>query len=166
MTAAPAAVLLVELTRRGIELDAEGRRLRYRPKSVLTPGLAQRMMRHKAELLQILHEASRNQSLPHCTDAIRAELDAYPRGIRSTINRISNTFRHDARTEVVEVTTIWARRFSTTLATVEDVRLRTLFRDLFEERAAQGQYVWGLALVEAERTAYEEVRAMIESTRP
>ncbi len=53
-TPAPAAALLIELTRRGIELQAHGDRLRYRPRSVLTPELAERVRAHKAALLALL----------------------------------------------------------------------------------------------------------------
>ncbi len=46
--------LLAELGRLGIEVTAHGNRLRYRPRSAVTPELAERMKVHKAELLAIL----------------------------------------------------------------------------------------------------------------
>ena len=49
-----AADLLAELTRRGIEMVAQGDRLRYRPKSAMTLDLADRLKRHKPDLLAIL----------------------------------------------------------------------------------------------------------------
>jgi hypothetical protein len=52
-----ASDLLADLTQRGIELVAEGDRLRYRPRSAVTPELAQRLRTHKAELLAILGHA-------------------------------------------------------------------------------------------------------------
>ena len=46
--------VLADVTRRGIELVARGDRLRYRPRSAVTPGLLERLRTHKAELLTIL----------------------------------------------------------------------------------------------------------------
>ena len=44
--------LLAELWRRGIQVEAHGDRLRYRPRSAVTPELAQRLKSRKAELLE------------------------------------------------------------------------------------------------------------------
>lgn len=52
-----AADLLTYLTRLGIEMVAHGDRLRYRPRSALTPDLAERLRAHKAEVLAILRPA-------------------------------------------------------------------------------------------------------------
>ena len=49
-----AVELLSELRRRGLELQVRGDRLRYRPRSALTPDLAQRVQAHKVELLALL----------------------------------------------------------------------------------------------------------------
>lgn len=49
-----AAELLNELSRRGVDVEARGDRLRYRPRSVVSPELAARIRSHKAELLSIL----------------------------------------------------------------------------------------------------------------
>ncbi len=54
LDADPATALLVELTRRGIELRAHAGRLRFRPPSAMTPELGTRMKAHKSELLAIL----------------------------------------------------------------------------------------------------------------
>ena len=51
------ARLLADLSGRGIELAAYGNRLRYRPRSALTPKLAERLRTHKAELLAILRHS-------------------------------------------------------------------------------------------------------------
>jgi len=53
---AAAAALLTELVRRGIELQPYGDRLRYRPRSALTPELAERVRRHKPVLLALLRQ--------------------------------------------------------------------------------------------------------------
>ena len=46
--------LLADLAQRGIELQAHGDRLRYAPRSEVTPDLVDRMKAHKGELLAIL----------------------------------------------------------------------------------------------------------------
>jgi hypothetical protein len=56
------ALLLAELARRGIILEAKGDRLRYKPKAAMTPHLADRLAAHKAELLAML--ASTEQQPP------------------------------------------------------------------------------------------------------
>jgi hypothetical protein len=57
MVAAPPQTLtelLAELSRRGIQIVPRGERLRYRPRSALTPDLLKRLKTHKGELLTIL----------------------------------------------------------------------------------------------------------------
>ena len=46
--------LMADLARLGVRLEAHGDRLRYSPRSAVTPELAARMKSHKAELLAIL----------------------------------------------------------------------------------------------------------------
>jgi len=46
--------LMADLARLGIRLRANGNRLRYSPRSAVTPDLANRMKAHKGELLAIL----------------------------------------------------------------------------------------------------------------
>jgi hypothetical protein len=53
-TASSAVALLVELTRRGVELQAHGDRLRFRPVSAVTDDLRDRFTRHKADILRVL----------------------------------------------------------------------------------------------------------------
>ncbi len=53
-TGDPVAALLTDLARHGIELQAHGDRLRFWPRSAMTPGLAQRVKAHKPELLALL----------------------------------------------------------------------------------------------------------------
>ena len=48
------AELLGELTRQGIELRADGNRLRYRPRAAVSPELAETLRTHKGELLTLL----------------------------------------------------------------------------------------------------------------
>ncbi len=49
-----AAALLLDLERLGIRLEARGDRLRYSPRSALTPDLLNRLKAHKQELLTVL----------------------------------------------------------------------------------------------------------------
>ena len=60
-----AAELLLDLGRLGIRLEAHGERLRYCPRSALTPDLLDRLKAHKAELLALLRPApAETQSIP------------------------------------------------------------------------------------------------------
>jgi len=54
MTATPATALLIELTRQGIDLRADGDKLRFRPRSAMTPDLIERTKTCKPELLVML----------------------------------------------------------------------------------------------------------------
>ena len=49
-----AAELLTDLAQRGIRLEAHGDRLRYSPRSAMTPDLAERIKANKGELLSLL----------------------------------------------------------------------------------------------------------------
>ena len=53
-----AAELLMDLGRLGIRLETKGKRLRYHPRSALTPDLLERLKAHKVELLTLLLHAS------------------------------------------------------------------------------------------------------------
>ena len=53
-----AAVLLMDLGRLGIRLEADGERLRFHPRSALTPDLLDRLKAHKGEVLALLLHAS------------------------------------------------------------------------------------------------------------
>ena len=52
------ADLMTDLARLGIRIEAHGDRLRYSPRSAVTPDLARRMKAHKGELLAILRRDS------------------------------------------------------------------------------------------------------------
>ena len=52
-----AAELLLDLGRLGIRLEADGQRLRFHPRSALTPDLLERLKAHKADLLALLRPA-------------------------------------------------------------------------------------------------------------
>jgi hypothetical protein len=73
MTPNPVGVLLVDLATRGVELRAEGSRLRFRPRSAVTPDLAGRLKTHKAQMLAILQGA----------EGPAAEAEAFIQHVRS-----------------------------------------------------------------------------------
>lgn len=54
-----AAELLMDLGRLGIRLETKGKRLRYHPRSALTPDLLERLKAHKVELLTLLPRESK-----------------------------------------------------------------------------------------------------------
>ena len=68
-----AADLLAELTELGIELVASGDRLRYRPRSAVTPDLVERLRIHKAELLAILGQSEGRDGATGGMGALRGE---------------------------------------------------------------------------------------------
>ena len=67
-----AAALLVDLIGRGIELRAEGGRLRFRPVAAMTPELAERVKAHKGELLDLLTQLSHGSGARAAGDSARA----------------------------------------------------------------------------------------------
>jgi hypothetical protein len=60
----PAAELLAELGRRGIELRADAEHVCFRPRSALTPELVARVKAHKAQLLTLLTAGDRDTTPP------------------------------------------------------------------------------------------------------
>ena len=62
-----AAQVMTDLARLGIRIEADGDRLRYSPRSVVTPDLTRRLKAHKGELMAILRsEAPPEDSEPTC----------------------------------------------------------------------------------------------------
>lgn len=57
MTTAPVSELMADLERAGIELQADGDRLRFRPQSAIPPDLAARLKANKAGILAMLKKA-------------------------------------------------------------------------------------------------------------
>ena len=63
-----AAELLTDLAQRGIRLEVHGDRLRYSPRSAVTPDLAAELKRHKGNLLAILRSETETP-VTNLTDA-------------------------------------------------------------------------------------------------
>ena len=57
MASSSVEAVLIEIARRGVQLRGDGGRLGYRPRSALTPDLAEQLKAHKAELLALLRAA-------------------------------------------------------------------------------------------------------------
>lgn len=89
-TTSAVTVLLAELTRRGIELQAHGDVLRYRPRTALTPDLLKRVQAHKPELLAIL--TTDDPAAEHYTAQERRLLADAPPDVKSTIAQIKTLF--------------------------------------------------------------------------
>jgi len=64
---------MADLARLGIKLEADGDRLRYSPRSAVTPELAKRMKAHKAELLALLLAGETPMTL---AQAVKASVSA------------------------------------------------------------------------------------------
>ena len=58
-----AITLLNDLTRLQIQLKADGDRLRYAPRSAVTPALAEQIKAHKGELLEILRNPTAGREM-------------------------------------------------------------------------------------------------------
>ena len=96
-TPCPVLLLLVELARRGIELRAAGDRLRYRPRSAMTPDLADRLTAHRGDLLAILAAADLAASdtaapAPTYTPQERRLLDGCPAAALAPVDAAKRAF--------------------------------------------------------------------------
>lgn len=72
--------VLIELTRRGIELQAQGDRLRFRPRSAMTPELVECVNAHKLALLTVLdgcdaYSSDERRRMRHAPADLRATVD-------------------------------------------------------------------------------------------
>ncbi len=67
-----AAELMVDLGRLGIRLQTDGCRLRYFPRSALTPDLLDRLKAHKVDLLRLLRQESEQPQASPMADEVWA----------------------------------------------------------------------------------------------
>ena len=67
---------MTDLARLGIHIESHGDRLRYSPRSAVTPELADRMKAHRAELLAILSPNAERSAIQWCENAPRHEVQA------------------------------------------------------------------------------------------
>jgi hypothetical protein len=84
--------LLTDLGRLGIQLKAEGERLRYAPRSALTADLIERMKAHKSDLLTLLRPAvNRPSALP----AVAGRFQVSEAKLTKPVCRCGSTIRRD-----------------------------------------------------------------------
>lgn len=84
-----AAELLLDLGRLGIRLEANGERLRYFPRSALTPDLLDRLKAHKADLMATLRPA------PEVSPALPAPTCEAPAKPAKAVCRCGSVTWHD-----------------------------------------------------------------------
>lgn len=106
MTADPVANLLDDLQRRGIELQAAGDKLRYRPVEAVADELRDRLGRHKAKLLERLRadadttdwSADARKVIAEFIDpAVRTALTRYYDVVVEQLEREPDLSRQDAQ---------------------------------------------------------------------
>ena len=178
----PVAILLVQLARQGIELQAAGDRLRYRPRSAMTPDLAERLKALRDDLLAALRacdaEADPDMVTPTATymaEERRMLADATPR-LRATLDAVKATFADTGGATMLDVRPdlTWPRRRAARLIRAArragDHNRGVAMRDAWRERVAICQIDGVLALTEAERVAIaeldEDLSASILDTSP
>lgn len=106
MTADPVAILLDDLQRRGVELQAAGDKLRYRPADAVPDGLRERLARHKPELLGRLRAGNgttdwaddARKVIAMLTDpALRSDMTDHYEETAATVEHEASLSRHEAQ---------------------------------------------------------------------
>jgi hypothetical protein len=170
---APVAVLLVELARRGIELRAAGDRLRYRPRSAMTPDLADRLTAHRADLLAILTAADdAADRCPACDGAAPAAtytpeerrlLAGCPAATLAAVDAAKRAFAQVGGVTVEAVAPFKSAARDDAARLIRDARRdgnhgrAVALRDAWRERSAICTVDAGLLPAEAEKVALEEL---------
>ena len=171
-TLCPVSLLLVELARRGIELRAVGDRLRYRPRSAMTPDLADRLAAHRGDLLAILAAADlaagdtaapaptytpqERRLLADCPAAALAAVDAAKRVFASlggVVVKAVVSFKSAARDSA-------ARMIRDARRSGGDGRAVAL-RDAWRERLAICIVDGDLSIRDAEAVALDDLRSIV-----
>lgn len=157
-TNAPAAALLAELVRLGIELRADGDSLRFRPRSAMTPALARRLLAVKPELLALLTEC--DPTKPRYTVAERRMLADAPADLRNSVDEIKALWP-DA--EVVAVRNPRQRLADLMHAArrAVDTDRAQRVREAWRERAAIIEFDGGISRGRAEALALSDVLASL-----
>ena len=154
------APLLAELVRRGIYIEAQAGRLRYRPRDRMTPDLAEKLRRHKPELLARLGAAG--EAPGRYTEAEERLLGGVPAPVRTTVDLVKATFADLGGATVVEVRPDRPYLRRRAAAHIREAR-RTdrsqavALRDAWAERMAICTIDGGLDLADAERVAVDEL---------
>ena len=161
-TSSPMAPLLAELVRRGIYIEAQAGQLRYRPRDRMTPDLAEKLRRHKPELLARLGAAG--EAPGRYTEAEERLLGGVPAPVRTTVDLIKATFADlGGGLKVVEVHDDPARFRDQAARLIRQARRASdrpraiVLRDAWAERMAICTIDGGLDLADAERVAVDEL---------
>ncbi len=174
VTAAPApvAVLLVELGRRGIELRAAGDRLRYRPRSAMTPDLSARLTAHRGELLAILTAADLAAGdtaapVPTYTPQERRLLDGCPAATLAAVDAAKRVYAPLGGVTVEAVAPFKSAARDGAARLIRDARLggdvgrAGALRDAWRERLAICTVDGDLSIRDAEAVALDELGSIL-----
>ncbi len=171
-TPCPVSLLLVELARRGIELRAAGDRLRYRPRSAMTPGLAERLAAHRGDLLAILTAADLAAGdtaapVPTYTPQERRLLDGCPAAALAAVNAAKRTFAPLGGVTVQAVVTFKSAARDGAARLIRDARRSgdggraVALRDAWRERLAVCTVDGDLSIRDAEAVALDELGSIL-----
>lgn len=171
-TSCPLSLLLVELARRGIELRAAGDRLRYRPRSAMTPGLAERLAAHRGDLLAILTAADLAAGdtaapVPTYTPQERRLLDGCPAAALATLDAAKRAFAPLGGATVEAVIPFKSAARDGAARLIRDARRggdaerAVTLRDAWRERLAICTVDGGIPLADAEPLALDELRTVV-----
>jgi len=161
---APVAVLLVELARRGIKLSAAGDRLRFRPRSAMTPDLAERLTAHRGELLAILTAAD-GEAAPAATYTAeeRRLLAGCPAATLAAVDAAKRAFAPVGGVTVEAVAPFKSAARDGAAWLIRDARRggnpgkAVALRDAWQERLAICTIDGGLSMRDAERVALDDL---------
>lgn len=171
-TPCPVSLLLVELARRGIELRAAGDRLRYRPRSAMTPDLADRLTAHRGDLLAILAAADLAVSdtaapAPTYTPQERRLLADCPAAALAAVNAAKRTFAPLGRVTVQAVVPFKSAARDGAARLIRDARCggdvgrAVALREAWRERLAICTVDGDLSIRDAEAVALDELGSIL-----
>jgi len=92
------AQLLSELSDRGVRVERVADRLRLSPRSAVTPEIAERVRRHKPELLDVLADSTSRETPPPSSETPTASARNQQAG--RPIRGIELVARHDVEAEI------------------------------------------------------------------
>lgn len=171
-TPSPVSLLLVELARRGIELRAAGDRLRYRPRSAMTPDLADRLAAHRGDLLAILAAADvaagdAAAPAPTYTPQERRLLDGCPAACLAAVDAAKRVFASLGGVVVEAVVPFksaardGAARLIRAARRGGNVERAVALRDAWQERLAICTVDGDLSIRDAEAVALDELGSIL-----
>lgn len=171
-TPCPVSLLLVELARRGIELWAAGDRLRYRPRSAMTPDLADRLAAHRGDLLAILAAADLAAGdtaapVPTYTPHERRLLAGCPAATLAAVDAAKRVFASLGRVAVEAVAPFKSAARDAAARLIRDARRggnverAAALRDAWQERLAICTVDGDMSIRDAEAVALDDLRTIV-----